>query len=217
MNKVPTLLIATTNPDKLREISAAILNTAHCPALRLLCLNDLPAIPPEPDETGITFAENARLKALYYSRHAGMATLADDSGLSVDALDGAPGVYSSTFAGIAGPRSIADPANNRKLVESLRDVPEGRRGAQYHCALAMAAGGTVHLESHGQLQGRIIDTPLGDGGFGYDPHFYVPALGRTTAEITADEKNAISHRGAAVRDMAGRLRNLLDNAPQLFF
>jgi XTP/dITP diphosphohydrolase len=194
---MPHVLVATHNAGKLREIRQM---TAAAP-ISWHSLDEFPHVPPA-EETGATFTENARLKALYYARHCGLVTLADDSGLEVDALDGAPGVQSARYAGT--PRS--DDANNRKLIQALADVPPERRAARFRCAMAVAEAGETVLESVGTLEGRIIDTPRGHNGFGYDPHFLIPDLNRTAAELPSDEKNARSHRGQALRGILPQLQ-----------
>jgi len=171
----------------------------------------------EPAETGETFAENARQKALYYARALGQWCLADDSGLAVDALDGAPGVRSARHAaerfGPEDDRPARDAANSAKLLEALRNVPDERRTARFVCHLALADADGVLLEASGTLEGAIARAPRGSNGFGYDPVFLVPSAGRTAAELTAEEKNAISHRGQAVRQFARRLAEFLREGP----
>jgi len=197
----PVVLIATGNPGKFREIVAEL---AGAPA-RFLSLRDVPPIEPC-EETGETFEANAREKAVYYARRSGRLALADDSGLEVDALAGRPGVLSARYAG----RPCDDAANNRKLVEELHGVPAERRTARFRCAMALAdPSGRILAETAGAIEGVIIDSPRGKNGFGYDPHFLVPALGRTTAELDPAHKNRISHRGQATRAMGDALRRLL--------
>ena len=193
---MPEILLATRNAGKIREIR------------RMTAAGDwvwhgLDAFPgvPAAVEDGATFAENARRKALHYAQATGLCTLADDSGLEVDCLGGEPGVHSARYAGT--PRD--DDANNRKLVAALAGVPLERRTARFRCALALARPGELLVETEGAVAGLIIDEPRGDNGFGYDPHFLIPALGRTTAELPPDEKNALSHRGQALRDMLPRI------------
>jgi len=197
---VVDVLVATGNPGKLREIREI---TAGLP-VSWRALGEFPHVA-EAVEDGDTFAENARRKARYYSLATGLWTLADDSGLEVDALGGAPGVHSAYFAGL--PRD--DHANNRKLVAALAGVPAAQRTARFRCALALADGERILLEADGRVEGRIIDEPRGVNGFGYDPHFLVPELGRTMAELPAAEKNARSHRGAALRALLRQLEALL--------
>lgn len=207
-----TILLATTNPGKLREIQAVL----QLPGVELVDLGSLPAIP-EPVEDGDTFEANAILKARYYAAASGRWCLADDSGLEVDALGGAPGVRSARYAGIQGPRHVVDPANNARLLERLQGVPADRRTARFVCAMALAdPAGTVHALVRGTFEGLILpegESPRGVHGFGYDPLFLpdkIPgAPGRTSAELSPDEKNAISHRGDAARQMGARLAALL--------
>ncbi len=206
------ILIATGNPAKAREIEAVLREAAAgAPPVAWMTLRDFPGIP-EPHEDGESFAENAALKARYYSKIAGLWTLADDSGLEVDALGGRPGVYSARFAedvADGASRDIRDAANNRKLIQLLSGIPLERRAARFRCALALADGDQILAEAQGAIEGVIIDARRGAGGFGYDPHFLVPSIGKTTAELDADHKNAISHRGQALREMCGRLHELL--------
>jgi XTP/dITP diphosphohydrolase len=168
----------------------------------------------EPVETGATFAENARQKALYYARATGLWCLADDSGLVVDALDGEPGVHSARYAaerfGPGADRRQRDAANTAKLLEALEKVPDNRRGARFICHLAMAEPGAVLLETTAAVEGVITVAPTGDNGFGYDPVFLVPRFGQTIAEMPADLKNSLSHRGQAARQFAELLDQLLE-------
>lgn len=198
------ILLATRNPGKVREIRAM---TAGLP-LHWHGLDDFPDVP-DAEETGATFAENARLKALHYAAYTQLDTLADDSGLEVDALGGAPGVNSARYAG--EPRS--DDANNRKLIAALADVPAAQRTARFRCAMALVRDGAVVAESDGTFEGVIVDTPRGTNGFGYDPHFLVPELGQTSAELPAADKNARSHRGAALRKMLSHVTALYGLGP----
>ncbi len=183
------LLFATTNKGKVDELKALV---AGLP-FEVLSLADLPSHP-EVEETGATFAENAEKKAREHFERLGLATLADDSGLCVDALDGAPGIHSARYAGETGPEK--DQANIAKLLEAMKDVPDERRGAEFRCALSLvSASGKVAVE--GVCRGVIARAPAGGKGFGYDPVFYVPELGRTFAELSREEKNRISHRAKA--------------------
>ncbi len=193
------LLLATRNPGKLREIRAL---AADLPA-RWHTLDEFPDVA-DVEETGTTFAENARLKARHYAAATGLPTLADDSGLAVDVLGGAPGVQSARYAG--HPRD--DAANNRKLIAALAGVPLARRTARFCCAMALVRDGHVIAETTGEFPGLIQDQPRGHNGFGYDPHFLVPDLGLTLAELTPVEKNARSHRGQALRAMLVHLHRL---------
>jgi XTP/dITP diphosphohydrolase len=196
---MPEILLATRNAGKIREIrqmSAASGWTWHG-------LETFPDVPPAVED-GATFAENARRKALHYAQATGLCTLADDSGLEVDCLGGEPGVQSARYAGT--PRD--DAANNRKLVAALAGFPLERRTGRFRCALTLARPGELLIETEGVVEGLIIDEPRGDNGFGYDPHFLIPALGRTTAELPPAEKNTLSHRGQALRDMLRRMEML---------
>jgi len=198
---VTRLLVATRSRHKLAEIRRIL---EDVPDLELLGLEDAD-IPPSDEEIGLepyhTFWENARSKAAYFRRRSGLPTVADDSGIEVDALGGAPGVRSKRFApveeGVVG--EARDRANNAHLVELLADLPPEERTARYVCVAALDEGeGGVHI-FRGEAPGRIVDEPRGSGGFGYDPHFFDPDLGKTFAEIDGDEKNARSHRGKAFR------------------
>jgi XTP/dITP diphosphohydrolase len=190
------ILLATRNPGKIREIRQMSAHTGWV----WHSLDDFPLVP-EVTEDGVDFAENARRKALHYAHATGLYTLADDSGLEVDALGGQPGVHSARYAGT--PRD--DDANNRKLVATLAGVPQDKRTARFRCAMAFAQPGRVLIETEGTVAGLIIDEPRGANGFGYDPHFLIPELGRTTAELPPDRKNALSHRGKALRAMLARI------------
>jgi len=168
----------------------------------------------EPEETGDTFAKNACRKALYYARATGLWCLADDSGLVVDALDGEPGVHSARYAAERFPpnaeRAQRDAANTAKLLEALDDVPDDARSARFVCHLALAEPGGVLLETTGTVEGVITRRPRGANGFGYDPVFLVPPRGATVAEMPAELKNELSHRGKAVRQFATELARMLD-------
>jgi XTP/dITP diphosphohydrolase len=190
------LLIATSNPGKLREIEALF---AGLP-LHFEDLHQYPDLPAAVEDAD-TFMGNAEIKALHYAGHTGLPALADDSGLEVDCLGGRPGVQSARFAGRHGD----DRANNAKLIELLRDVPLEERSARFRCALVVADGGAVLARAEGAIEGLIIDEPRGENGFGYDPHFLVPDLGKTTAELAPEHKNSISHRGQALRSILDAL------------
>lgn len=158
---------------------------------------------PDADETGLTFVENAILKARNAASHTGLAAIADDSGLEVDYLNGAPGIYSARYAGDGG-----SAANNRKLLEALSGVPDEQRSARFQCVLVYLrhADDPTPLICQGTWEGRILPTPSGDAGFGYDPLFYVPAENCSAAELAAERKNALSHRGQALRCLLAALR-----------
>lgn len=202
------ILIATGNPAKRREI-AAVLGEGAASGIRWLGLSDLPRAIPEPVEDGATFLDNAILKAHHYARASGRWALADDSGLEVDALGGEPGVQSARYARVEGGRDVVDPANNRKLIENLRGIEQARRTARFRCVLALSDGERILATADGVIEGQIIDTPRGAGGFGYDPHFWVPELGVTTAELPAAEKNRISHRGRALQALRPQIERLI--------
>jgi XTP/dITP diphosphohydrolase len=194
------LLVATTNPGKVREIRQLL---AGAP-FDLLTLDAWPDVTP-PEETGRTFEENARAKALYYAGATGELTVAEDSGLAIDALDGAPGVESARFGG-AG---LSYPGKFALIYDALRARGEtrGARGghtARFVCALALAQGGRVLFETRGTVEGEIAPEPKGSGGFGYDPIFFYPPYGQTLAEA-GDLKAAVSHRGEAFRALAAFL------------
>lgn len=187
---MPRVLLATRNPGKLRELREITADSS----LDWQGLDEFPDVP-EAVEDGETFADNARRKARHYANHTGCLTLADDSGLEVDALGGAPGVHSARYAGL--PRS--DDANNRKLLAELADMPPERRTARFRCAMAFARAGEILCEAEGAVEGEIGFDPQGTNGFGYDPLFRIPRLDRTVAELPSDEKHRLSHRGQALR------------------
>jgi non-canonical purine NTP pyrophosphatase (RdgB/HAM1 family) len=188
------LVVATTNPGKIREIRALLAGGA-------LDVRSLDAFAPieAPEETGATFAENARLKAEYYARATGELAVADDSGLAIDALDGRPGVHSARYPGASYPERFAN------LFRELAAASQTERTARFVCAVALASPSHVLFETEGTVEGEIVE-PRGSGGFGYDPIFFHPPSGATLAEIPADVKARISHRGAAF----GQLRAFLE-------
>lgn len=161
---------------------------------------------PEAEETGLSFVENAILKARNAARHSGLPALADDSGLEVDALDGRPGIYSARFAGTGA----NDVANNARLLEELTGVPEAARSARYQCVLVFMrhAADPTPLICQGSWEGRILEAPRGDGGFGYDPLFWVPDQQVTAAELDPVLKNRLSHRGTAMQKLLQELQDL---------
>lgn len=191
------VVIASNNAGKLREIQ------------EILAPLDFEAMPqgafgvPECPEPHVTFVENCLAKARHASAHTGLPALADDSGICVDALNGAPGVYSARFAG--DPKS--DQRNNEKLIATLQG--ESNRKAHYYCVMVYVRypDDPQPIIAEGAWHGEIIDTPRGAGGFGYDPYFLLPEFGRTGAELSAAEKNGISHRGQALRALAQRLKD----------
>lgn len=197
--RVKSLTIATSNPHKVEEIAAVL------GPLGIACLPLGRTDIPEPEEDGATFEENARIKAIAYARALGRTVLADDSGLEVDALGGAPGVHSARYAGIGATRAERDEANNAKLLAALEGVPDARRAARFVCVLSIARpDGGIVAEARGHFEGRIGHAPRGANGFGYDP-LLVLEDGRTSAELSSDEKNARSHRGSALRVLVARL------------
>ena len=202
------MVLASGNSGKLREIRETL---GELP-IRVVGLGELAPIA-EPVENGRTFAQNARDKALYYARATGHWCLADDSGLVVDALGGAPGVRSARYAQDDCPpgatRRTLTAANNARLLHKLGDTPAAERTARFVCHLALADADGVLIETSGTVEGIIADSPRGTGGFGYDPLFLIPAAGMTAAEMTGDQKNAVSHRGKAVRRFAELLGDLL--------
>jgi XTP/dITP diphosphohydrolase len=197
------IIIATGNPGKLREFRQILGGSPdQWPAL-----SDFGSIPPI-EETGATFRENACLKAAGYARALKSFALADDSGLEVDALHGKPGVYSARWAEM-NQSGRGDADNNALLLRQLADVPDDRRSGRFVCVLALSDPlGRIILTSADWIEGKITRDPAGENGFGYDPLFLVAALGKTTAQLSSDEKHAISHRGKALR----RMRNLLSRA-----
>jgi XTP/dITP diphosphohydrolase len=180
--------------------------------IRIAGLEEYPGIPEAPEDAD-SFDGNAQSKALYYAERTEQWCLADDSGLEVDALGGAPGVRSARYARDQVPpdadRRAIDQANYRRLLRELDSVPPERRSARFVCQLALAEPGRIRIEARGVFEGRILDHAQGENGFGYDPVFFVPELNRTAAQLTPDEKNRISHRGNAVRQFAKRLREFL--------
>lgn len=184
------VLIATTNPGKLREIRKILSGTP----VALKTLADFPAIE-APEETGSSFAENARQKAFYYARATGVPTLAEDSGFEVDALNGEPGIYSARYL-------REDASYDERFADIFRRVRESGasdRSARFVCALAVARGEDVTFETRAAVEGQLASAPSGSNGFGYDPVFFYPPYGKTFGEVSDDEKTAVSHRGQAMR------------------
>lgn len=200
-----SIILASRNPGKLSELRQ-VLEPMGVSACGLECFEHVP----EPHEDGLTFADNARLKALYYAGATGQWCLADDSGLAVDALNGAPGVLSARYAAERCPEGAArkeiDRANRQKLLEALRDVADDKRTARFVCYLALAEPGKILLEACDAVEGMIGRQEKGDNGFGYDPIFFVPQIGQTMAELLSDWKNRISHRSKALRKLAAMLQ-----------
>jgi XTP/dITP diphosphohydrolase len=194
------VVLATGNPGKLRELSA------------LLAPSGLDIVPqsdysvPEADETGHSFVENAILKARNAASHTGLPAIADDSGIEVDALGGAPGIYSARYAGPHGDAG----ANNAKLLDALRHVPDDQRGARFRCVMVYlrSADDPSPIIAEGSWEGRILREPQGEHGFGYDPVFYVPSHDCSAAELDPAEKNRLSHRAQALEALRLRLESL---------
>jgi XTP/dITP diphosphohydrolase len=204
------LVVATGNPHKLAELRALL---ADLP-LRVLGLPDVAVGVEMPEETGATFRENADLKAAHVARAAGTWALADDSGFEVPDLGGRPGVISARYAGVTGEQRAVDLENNRKLIGEARAAGLFGRprapAARFRCVLSVAApGGSIVCRGEGACDGLLVEEARGTGGFGYDPHFLVPELGRTFAEIGPAEKNRISHRSRALADLRRTLVPLL--------
>jgi len=194
------IVVATTNPGKLREIKDALQGMA----IEILSLEDLsPMLPLEED--GRTFRENVLKKARVVAKLTGILTIADDSGLEVDRLQGMPGVRSARFAG----EGASDAENNRKLLQLLQDVPASQRGATFRCVIAMVSPQGKEAWVEGICRGVIVDTERGRQGFGYDPLFLLPELGKTLAELPLEEKNRVSHRGRALAALKEAVGNFL--------
>jgi len=194
------LVVATTNHGKLREIEMLLDGFP----LTLVTLADWPGVAP-PDETGRTFAENARLKAMYYAHHTGQLTVAEDSGLEIDALGGAPGVESARFGGAGS----SYPDKFTLIYDALRAKKAATSTARFVCSLALARSDDILFETRGTIEGTIAPEPKGSGGFGYDPIFHYPPFGCTLAEATAEQKATVSHRGQAFRQLRAYLTNNL--------
>lgn len=204
------ILVATTNPGKLKEFSELLGDVGA--EIQWVCLKDFPGLA-EVVEDGSTFSRNAQKKALGYAKATGLLTLADDSGLVVDALDGQPGVLSARFAADECPsadRKVLDKANYQKVLKLLHNVPEPQRTARFMCRLCLADPKEILLEADGTVEGVINHAPAGENGFGYDPVFFIPALGKTAAQLENHEKNKISHRGNAIKKLKPMLESLLN-------
>jgi len=195
------LLIATGNPGKVREYAELL---GDLDGVSLVGLRDL-GITDEPEETGDTYTENACLKAMYYAGRSGLPALADDSGLDVDALGGEPGVRSARY----GDPGLDDEGRVKLVLYNLRDVPDRQRTGRFVCVIAVAGPGIPPQTVRATVEGVIAHRPAGSGGFGYDPVFFVPALGRTLAEVPPATKHALSHRGTAARLVRPLLQTLL--------
>jgi XTP/dITP diphosphohydrolase len=198
MGHAEVIVVATGNPGKVREC-AAVLAPAGFTVLGLDALSDKTPV----EETGSTFEANAKLKAEGYSLRTPHFVLADDSGLEVDVLDGGPGVHSARYGG----PDLTDAERTQKVLEALRDVPVGKRGARFRCVLALAKAGRTLGTFAGVVEGTILREPIGANGFGYDPIFFHPPSGRAFGELTRAEKELVSHRGEALRTFCFFLEN----------
>ncbi len=198
MIRIDKLVLASNNPGKVREINAILADRG----ITVVPQSDFDA--PEVEETGLSFVENAILKARSAARHSGLPALADDSGIEVDALRGAPGIYSARFAG----PGASDADNLARLLDQLKDVPEAERTARFQCLMVLMEheADPTPLICQGTWEGRITFEPAGDNGFGYDPVFFVPDHGCTAAQLEAAEKNRISHRARALQCLLDALR-----------
>lgn len=194
------LVLATKNQGKIREIE----KTLDLPRLRVRSLQDFPDLP-EVVEDGQTFLENAYKKARACSQATGQAALADDSGLEVDFLQGAPGIFSARFSG----SGATDEANNQKLLSLLKGVPEGKRTARFVCQMVLYLPDRTWIHTEGFCPGRIASAPRGEHGFGYDPVFFLPEWGKTMAELPLEEKNRLSHRARALEKIRVHLWRIL--------
>jgi len=201
MRKHP-LILATRNKGKIAEIKQLMEEFSQ---LEVLGCDDGCLQAPEVVEDGATFYENAAKKALTIAKYTGKLTMADDSGLEVDSLDGQPGVLSARFAGEKG----NDQANNQKLLQLLRGVAEEKRTARFKCVIVLADWEGEVASALGVCEGIILEEPRGEQGFGYDPLFYLPDLGKTMAELSLEEKNKVSHRGQALAEMKKLFREIL--------
>ena len=201
------ILVGSGNPGKLAELRDMLGGE-----IKWVGLADFPGIG-EIAEDGESFAENAQKKALGYAKATGLWTIADDSGLVVDALNGEPGVRSARFSGEKEKnRRLLDHKNMTKVLGLLEGVPREKRTARFVCHLCLASPGEVLIEAEGKLEGIINEREVGENGFGYDPIFFVPELNKTVAQLSREEKNAISHRGNAIRKLKPLLEELLERA-----
>lgn len=190
------IIVATKNAGKVAEFKMALSGLPY----KVLSLADLGSFPEAPEE-GQTFAENACFKAQFYAKLTGKLCLADDSGLEVDYLNGAPGVYSARYAG----EHASDEDNNQKLLQQLTGTAPEQRTGRFRCVLVLADSEKVWCTSDGTVEGIVLSEPRGTNGFGYDPLLFVPTLGRSMAELSPTEKNEISHRGRAIRELVKQL------------
>lgn len=202
-----TILVATTNPGKLTELSEMLDIDADFKNLA-----DFPGIEEVPED-GSTFEQNAQKKALGYAKATGLWTIADDSGLVIDALGGAPGIHSARFSGEKSElRTLIDHKNTAKVLKLMKNVPVEKRTARFVCSICLASPEKVLIQTEGTVEGTITETERGDGGFGYDPIFLVKGIDKTAAELEPDEKNKISHRGNATAKLKPLFKQLLDQS-----
>ncbi|MCW8963084.1 MAG: RdgB/HAM1 family non-canonical purine NTP pyrophosphatase [Gammaproteobacteria bacterium] len=194
------IVLATGNPGKVRELQQLLADADY----KISPQSEFDA--PEAIEDGLGFVENALIKARSAARHTGLPAIADDSGIAVDALDGAPGIYSARYAGVGA----SDEQNLNFLLENMRDVDEADRTARFICLMVYVrhAEDPTPIICQGSWEGRLLHEPQGENGFGYDPIFYVPEKGCTSAQLSSEEKNAMSHRGQAIRCLVEHLKNL---------
>ena len=197
------IVLASNNAGKAREISAILKDYG----ISVVPQSDFNV--PEIPETGLTFVENALLKARNACHHTGLPALADDSGIEIDALQGRPGIYSARYAG----EGATDEANLQKALTELKDVPEAQRNARFQCLMVLLEheNDPTPLICQGAWEGRILTEPQGDNGFGYDPIFYVPEHQCTSAQLTPEQKNSLSHRGKALKSLAEKINALISN------
>lgn len=201
LNSTFELVVATRNQGKIAELQRLL--STHAPNVRLRSVAEFDL--PDVEETGETFEANALLKAKTIAEQTGLPALADDSGIAIDALGGAPGVYSARWSGVHGD----DAANVAKVLEQLTNVPQTDRGAAFVCVIALATPDGRTTTVRGELRGTVLDAPIGEYGFGYDPIFQPAGLERTTAQMSPEEKDAISHRGIALREIAPKIQPFL--------
>jgi XTP/dITP diphosphohydrolase len=192
------IVLATGNPGKVREIQQLLLE------LEIHVSPQSQFNVPEADETGLTFVENALIKARNAAEHSGLAAIADDSGLEVDALNGVPGIYSARYAGVGA----TDEQNLQKLLTEMKGVPTEQRTARFQCVMVYLrhAADPTPVIAQGTWEGRILETPAGDGGFGYDPVFFVPSCNCSSAQLAPGQKNRLSHRGQALQQLVRLLK-----------
>lgn len=203
MTPLARLLIATKNAGKVAEFRSLLGEEAFIWLDDLSSMKDVPDV----DETGVSFLENAQLKAAAYATRFDCWALADDSGLAIDALSGKPGIYSARWAAMNN-AGQGDADNNRLVLEQMKDVDDPKRTARFLCALALSdEEGRIVMTCQDSVEGRLLREPRGENGFGYDPLFFVDEAGKTSAEMTPDEKHAISHRGKAMRLMAEMMKD----------